>query len=50
MLHGNESLIETVEYIRQNPVRKGLVSKPEDYPWLWIPPELCGAGTLAGEL
>lgn len=41
VLRGNESLRETVEYIRQNPVRKGLVSKPEDYAWLWIAPELC---------
>jgi hypothetical protein len=24
-----------LEYVRQNPVRKGLVSVPEDYPWLW---------------
>jgi REP element-mobilizing transposase RayT len=31
ILRGNESLSETVEYSRQNPVRKGLVSKPEDY-------------------
>ena len=44
VLRGNESLRETVEYIRQNPVRKGLVTKPEDYPWLWIAPDLCGAG------
>jgi len=38
VLRGNESLSKTVEYIRQNPVRKGLVTKPEDYPWLWIAP------------
>lgn len=31
-----------LEYIRQNPVRRGLVAKPEDYPWLW--PE-CRADT-----
>jgi REP element-mobilizing transposase RayT len=31
VLRGNKSLLETVEYIRQNPVRKGLVEKPEDY-------------------
>ena len=36
VLRGDESLQETVEYIRQNPVRKGLVEKPEDYPWLWV--------------
>jgi putative DNA methylase len=26
----------TLEYIRQNPVRRGLARKPEDYPWLWV--------------
>lgn len=24
-----------VDYIRQNPVKRGLVSTPEEYPWLW---------------
>jgi len=43
VLRGNESLRETMEYIRQNPVRKGLVNKPEDYQWLWV--EECGAGS-----
>lgn len=50
VLRGNESLRETVEYIRQNPVRKQLVKKPEDYPWLWVEPDLCGAGTPAREI
>jgi REP-associated tyrosine transposase len=55
VLRGNESLRETVEYIRQNPVRKGLARRPEDYEWLWIEPEimsrcgLSGAGTNARE-
>jgi putative transposase len=31
-----EGFAEKLEYIRQNPVRRGLVSKPEDYPWLWV--------------
>jgi len=48
VLRGDESLRETVEYIRQNPVRKGLVDKPEDYQWLWIDP--CGARTPAREI
>jgi putative transposase len=30
---------EKLEYIRQNPVRRGLVTNPEDYPWLWIAPK-----------
>jgi len=48
VLRGNEGLKETVEYIRQNPVRKGLADKPEEYQWLWV--EECGAGTPAREL
>jgi REP element-mobilizing transposase RayT len=36
VLRGNESLRETIEYIRQNPVRRGLVNKPEAYEWLWV--------------
>ncbi len=36
VLRNDESLREKMEYIRQNPVGKGLVTKPEDYPWLWI--------------
>jgi len=47
VLRGDESLRETIEYIRQNPVRKGLVQTPEDYQWLWVE---CGAGTPAREL
>jgi len=33
-----ESFEAKLEYIRQNPVRRGLVQNPEDYPWLWIEP------------
>jgi REP element-mobilizing transposase RayT len=39
VLRSDESLKEKCEYIRQNPVRAGLVDKPEDYRWLWIDPE-----------
>jgi REP element-mobilizing transposase RayT len=35
VLRGNESLREKVDYICQNPVRAGLVSGTENYPWLW---------------
>ena len=35
-LRRHESLTAKVEYIRQNPVRAGLVSRPEDWPYLWI--------------
>ncbi len=37
-LRREDSLPQKAEYIRQNPVRKGLVERPEDYPWLhWNP-------------
>ena len=36
VLRSQDSLEEKLEYIRQNPVRRGLVQKPEDYRWLWI--------------
>lgn len=31
-----ESLEDKIEYIRQNPVRRGLVRTPEEYEWLWV--------------
>jgi len=43
VLRSDESLKEKCEYICQNPVRKGLVARPEDYRWLWVDPNLCGA-------
>jgi REP element-mobilizing transposase RayT len=36
VLRSDESLKEKAEYIRQNPVRGGLVSLPDDYRWLWV--------------
>ena len=45
VLRSTESFIEKLEYIRQNPVRRGLVAKPEDYPWLWIEQVQCGSNT-----
>ena len=35
-LRSQESFAEKLEYLRQNPVRRGLVKKPEDYKWLWV--------------
>jgi REP element-mobilizing transposase RayT len=29
-------LQEKIEYIRQNPVKRGLASRPEDYRWLFV--------------
>src|ERR1017187_2338606 len=40
VLRGDESLLETMDYVCQNPVRKGLVDKPEDYKWLWVECEM----------
>jgi REP element-mobilizing transposase RayT len=39
VLRSDESLKEKCEYIRQNPVKAGLVRRPEDYRWLWVNPE-----------
>jgi len=36
VLRSNESFDEKLEYIRQNPVRRALAAKPEEYPWLWV--------------
>ena len=38
-LRNDESLQEKAHYIRMNPVRKGLVAQPEDWPYVWSPPE-----------
>jgi hypothetical protein len=40
VLRSDESLKEKCEYLRQNPVRRRLVKRPEDYRWLWVNPEL----------
>ena len=36
VLRSDESFGEKLEYIRQNPVRAGLVKRVEEYPWLWV--------------
>jgi len=38
VLRSQESFDEKLEYLRQNPVRRGLVKRPEDYKWLWVEP------------
>ena len=35
ILRGDESLKKKAEYVLENPVRAGLVTRPQDYPWLW---------------
>jgi REP element-mobilizing transposase RayT len=42
VLRSDESLKEKCEYIRQNPVRAGLVDQAEDYKWLWMNPDAAG--------
>ncbi len=39
VLRSDESLKEKVEYVLQNPVRRGLVSSAGDYKWLWVSAE-----------
>ena len=36
ILRSQESFEKKLEYLRQNPVRRGLVKNPEDYKWLWV--------------
>jgi REP element-mobilizing transposase RayT len=45
ILRSNESFQEKQDYIRKNPVRVGLVEKPQDYQWLWVEESPCGADT-----
>jgi hypothetical protein len=33
-----ESLEEKLAYVRNNPVRRGLVKNPEQYQWFWEAP------------
>jgi REP element-mobilizing transposase RayT len=35
VLRSEESARSKAEYICQNPVRKGLATSPEEYPWIW---------------
>ena len=36
VLRNDENIREKLDYIRQNPVRRSLVRRPEQYRWLWI--------------
>lgn len=40
VLRCSEKLDEKVGYVMANPVRRGLVSRAEDYRWLWVPERL----------
>ena len=39
VLRSSEALDRKIDYVLNNPVRAGLVTKLEDYPWLWQAPE-----------
>ncbi|HUQ50059.1 MAG TPA: hypothetical protein VM056_05030, partial [Terriglobales bacterium] len=36
VLRCEDNLQDRIEYLRQNPVRRGLVSVPEEYRWLYV--------------
>jgi REP element-mobilizing transposase RayT len=38
VIRNEESMQQKTDYIRQNPIRRGLVKIPEEYRWLWIEP------------
>jgi REP element-mobilizing transposase RayT len=42
-LRNDESLREKVDYILQNPVRRGLVQRSEDWAYIWMPDHDRGA-------
>jgi len=35
VLRSNDSLVDRVDYVCQNPVRAGLVTTEANYPWIW---------------
>ena len=36
-IRNSENLEEKFQYIRMNPVRRGLVATPGEWPWVWEP-------------
>ena len=38
VLRSSESLDAKIQYVLDNPVRRGLVARSTDYPWLWAKP------------
>jgi REP element-mobilizing transposase RayT len=36
VLRSYENVVQKVDYVRHNPVRKGICSTPQAYPWLWV--------------
>ena len=35
VIRDDENLQEKIRYVRLNPVRRGIVKRPEEYEWLW---------------
>ena len=35
MLRSNDSLVDWVEYVCENPVRAGIAKIQAEYPWIW---------------
>ena len=50
VLRADENLADRVEYLRLNPVRKGLVVRAEEYRWSWTDPALMGQMDLSQAL
>ena len=50
VLRSSEGLDAKVEYVLQNPVRKGLVSNWREYRWAWQRPEREAAQMIVREL
>ena len=40
-IRNEEKFVETWHYVRQNPVRAGLTTRPEDWPHIWEPEHAC---------
>jgi REP element-mobilizing transposase RayT len=40
VVRSEEGLLAKADYIRMNPVRRGLARTPEEYEWLWCEPNL----------
>ena len=38
VVRSSESLDQKIQYVRENPMRRGIVQKSEDYVWMWQKP------------
>lgn len=50
ILYGEESLVECMQYVDLNPIRAGLVDRPEDYIYGGFSKRMCGEGHNLYEL